>query len=241
MAKEIEFLSQHRRHSKRRSSSGDAEECLSNHREEACLPFPQSRNATKRKSSSFNTDVREISLSSLKMSVGRRPSILATLCHSLRKNSNGSNTVPTTASSQVRSLDSDDSDKVSHFSWANADEINAQTGLFNKKKIAKLLEDSAKNGCPDFYEPVRNCSSQPKPTSPRPQRRTSFTLGESLTIRERRPSLKDFFSKVVGRRIVLTWRESCGIMMMMPLMPAVEVTTTRGQYVTLFEPQVGKR
>jgi len=81
----------------------------------------------------------------------------------------------------VRSLDSDDSDKVSHFSWANADEINAQTGLFNKKKIAKL-----------------NCSSQPKPTSPRPQRRTSFTLGESLTIGERRPSLKDFFSKGSG-------------------------------------------
>jgi hypothetical protein len=207
MAKEIEFLSQHRRHSKRRSSSGDAEECLSNHREEACLPFPQARNATKRKSSSFNSDIREFSPSSLqKISVGRRPSILATLCHSLRKNSNGSNTVPTTASSQVRSLDSDDSDKVSHFSWANADEINAQTGLFNKKKIAKLLEDSAKNDSPDFYEPVRasrrsssmNCSSQPKPTSPRPQRRTSFTLGESLTIGERRPSLKDFFSKGSG-------------------------------------------
>jgi hypothetical protein len=98
----------------------------------------------------------------------------------------------------VSSLDSDGSDKSCHYSWANADEINAQTGMFNKKSVAKLLEDAAKNGRPD-YEPVgaarrsssMNCASEPlDPTSrPKVQRRTSFTLGE------RPASLRDLFSK----------------------------------------------
>ncbi|KAL7444691.1 hypothetical protein ACHAXM_010899 [Skeletonema potamos] len=198
MTKEVEFLAQDRKQHKRHSTSSDAEEYLSKNREENYLPFPESRNAAKRRSSSLKTPER--SPYSRKVAVGRRPSLLTSLCHSFRKNSNNSsNTVPTTASSQVSSLDSDGSDKSCHYSWANADEINAQTGI-NKKSVAKLLEDAAKNGRPD-YEPVgaarrsssMNCASEPlDPTSPRRpkvQRRTSFTLGE------RPASLRDLFSK----------------------------------------------
>ena len=156
------------------------------------MPFPRSRNF-EQLSCSVN-DVPERRPSLLTGIVGRRPSLLASLCGSFRKNSGDG--VPTMISSQVSSLDSDDSEF--HYSWANAEEINAETGLFNKKASAKLLlEESAKKGSPEHKDPVlrRNsmiCPSQPaEPTSPRenPQRRKSFTLGE------RPASLKDLFSK----------------------------------------------
>ena len=184
MAREVQ-LSQDRKHHdqamrRRSSTSGDTQN-VSNCRVEEYLPFPQSHNATRRLSASF-------------VAVGRRPSLLESMCQSFRKNSNG---IPAMSLSQVSSMGSDDSDTICHDSWANVDEINAQTEIFNKKSISKLLEGAAKKGCPES-ELVRSsrrnstmCSQQPEPTSPRRKvrRRKSFTLGE------RPPSLKDLFSK----------------------------------------------
>ncbi|KAK1738631.1 hypothetical protein QTG54_010661 [Skeletonema marinoi] len=184
MAREVQ-LSQDRKHHdqamrRRSSTSGDTHN-VSNCREEEYLPFPQSHNATRRLSASF-------------VAVGRRPSLLESMCQSFRKNSND---IPAMSSSQVSSMGSDDSDTICHDSWANVDEINAQTEIFNKKSISKLFEGAAKKGCPES-ELVRSsrrnstmCSQQPVPTSPRRkvQRRKSFALGE------RPPSLKDLFSK----------------------------------------------
>mmetsp|Transcript_8226 Transcript_8226/g.12876 ORF Transcript_8226/g.12876 Transcript_8226/m.12876 type:complete len:326 (+) Transcript_8226:132-1109(+) len=92
------------------------------------LPFPLSSHSTRNRQ------------------VGRsRPSLLDSMRRSFGKDSTANNAVPAMCSSHASSVGSDDLD--SHYSWANADEINAQTGLFNKKSISKLLKDSAKTSC----------------------------------------------------------------------------------------------
>ena len=96
-------------------------------------------------------------------------------------------------------------DLDSHYSWANADEINAQTGIFNQKSFSKKLrEDDVKRDCEKPVRPSRRnstmpsslrrstiTSQQPETTYPRVKepRRKSFTLGEKSS------SLKRLLSK----------------------------------------------
>lgn len=167
--------------------SEDSEE-MSNCSEEEkdFLPFPEkSRRTQSRQVSSFGP-------------VGRRPSLIDSFCQPFRRSSAGNSTM---TSSPESSVDSDD--LGSHYSWANADEINEQTGIFNKKSISKLEEDAAKRGCLECEpvlslslslndKPISSQQHAQTPPSQKPKlqrkRRQSFTLGE------RRPSLKDLLS-----------------------------------------------
>ena len=196
MTKEVQLCKDRKHHVRalRRRSSTSAASQVSFELEDDYLPFPQSRNL------------------SSQQAAGRRPSLLESLRQSFRRNSIGNDSVPgVVSSSQVSSLADDMiSDELdSHFSWANADEINAQTGIFNQKSISKLLENAAKKDCPECVQPVRPSrrnstmtsslrhltmtSQQPEPTPPRRkvQRRKSFTLGDKP------PSLKLLFSKSI--------------------------------------------
>ena len=95
---------------------------MSNYSEgEDFLPFPE-----------FSDRTRSRLVSSFRAS-GRRASLLDSF-RSFRRSANSSRG------------SEDLTDLASHYSWANADEINAQTGIFNKKSISKLLEDAAKRG-----------------------------------------------------------------------------------------------
>lgn len=194
MAKEVELCQDRKHHEQamRRRSSTSTASHMSIEPEEDYLPFPQSRN-----------------LSSRKAAV-RRSSLLESLRQSFRRNSNDKDSIPgVMPSSQVSSLADDmiPDELDSHLSWANADEINAQTGIFNQKSISKLLESATKKDsseCEQAVHPSRRnstmtsslrhstmTSQQPEPTPPRRkvQRRKSFTLGEKA------PSLKHLFSK----------------------------------------------
>lgn len=145
------------------------------------MPFPQSHEVTRRRTST--TPVVKVSGDEKRLhrrlsnSLGleeRRPSLLASLrdsFKSLRRGSNHSDDVPSEISTAMSSRQS----LESHYSWANADEINAQTGIFNQKSRAKLREKMARRNS------TSDCSSQPGP-SPRqlPRRRRSFTFGQKI-------------------------------------------------------------
>ena len=185
MAKEVQLCQDRKHHDRamrQRTSTREADDAR-NEPEEDYLPFPESRKTA-----------------------GRRPSLLESLRQSFRRTTNGSDrSIPTAISSN--SLDSEGmstDDLDSHYSWANADEINAQTGIFNQKSITKLLEDDAKRDCEKPVHPSRRnstmtsslrrstmTSQQPEPTYPRVKepRRKSFTLGEKSS------SLKRLLSK----------------------------------------------
>ncbi len=147
------------------------------------MPFPQSNDVIRRRTST--TPVFKLSgddkrlqrrLSNSLGLIERRPSLLASLRDSFRgalqrRGSNNSDDVPSEISTNVSSRQSSES----HYSWANADEINAQTGIFNQKSSAKLREKMTRRNSTSV------CSSQPEP-SPRqlPRRRRSFTFGQKI-------------------------------------------------------------
>ena len=146
------------------------------------MPFPQSHDAIRRRTStnpvfrlSYDEKSPQRRLSKSSGLIERRPSLLASLRDSfrgaLRRGSNNSDDVPSEISTNVSSGLSSES----HYSWANADEINAQTGIFNQKSSAKLREKMTRRNSTSV------CSSQPEP-SPRqlPRRRRSFTFGQKI-------------------------------------------------------------
>ena len=166
-----------------RRKSASAIDAKSQFREEDYVPFPQSHDVIRRRTST--TPVFKVSCDEKRLqrrlsdSFGleeRRPSLLASLRDSFRgalqrRGSNNSDDVPSEISTAISSGQS----SKSHYSWANADEINAQTGIFNQKSSAKLREKMARRNS------TSDCSSQPGP-SPRqiPRRRRSFTFGQKI-------------------------------------------------------------
>jgi hypothetical protein len=156
-------------------------------REEDYVPFPQSHDIIRRRTSTTpvfkvcgdgKRPQRRLS-NSLGEMEERRPSLLASLRDTFRgalrrgsNNSDNSDDVPSEISTAVSSGPSSES----HYSWANADEINAQTGIFNQKSSAKLREKMTRRNSTSV------CSSQPDEPSPRqlPRRRRSFTFGQKI-------------------------------------------------------------
>ena len=164
-----------------RRNSDSAIDAKSQFREEDYVPFPQSHDVIRRRRST--TPVFKVSGDEKRLqrrpsnSLGleeRRPSLLASLRDSfkaLRRSSNHSDDVPSEISTAVSSGPSSES----HYSWANADEINAQTGIFNQKSSAKLREKMARRNS------TSDCSSQPGPSQRQlPRRRRSFTFGQKI-------------------------------------------------------------
>lgn len=177
-------LNQDRKHhdydqSMRTSSTSGSEdsEDMSNYSEgEDFLPFPEFSHGKRR--------IRHIS--SFRAS-GRRSSLLDSFrFHPFRRSTNSSG---------------GSDDLASHDSWANADEINAQTGIFNKKSISKLLEDAAKRGSFESEEPVLTVSlhdtpirSQEPVQTPRRKLKSRRERRKSFTLGDRPASLKDLLS-----------------------------------------------
>ena len=165
-----------------RRNSAPAVDAKSQFREEDYVPFPQSHDVIRRRTSttpvfrlSFDEKSRQRRLANSLRLEERRPSLLASLRDSfkaLRRGSNNSDDVSSEISTAVSSGPSSES----HYSWANADEINAQTGIFNQKSSAKLREKMTRRNSTSV------CSSPPDEPSPRqlPRRRRSFTFGQKI-------------------------------------------------------------
>ena len=134
------------------------------------MPFPQSHDVIRRRRTI--TICNDISpqriLSNSSGLEEKKTSLLASLFRAtLRRGSNNSDDVPSEISTNVSSGLSSES----HYSWAHADEINAQTGIFNQKSSEKLREKMTSS--------TSVCSSQHEP-SPRRirRRRRSFAFGQ---------------------------------------------------------------
>ncbi len=189
MARQMQLFQDRKNHQALRgcSSSSEDSEHTSNYSGEDFLPFPKSSHSTRNR----------------KVGRSSRPSLLDSLRRSFGKNSTANNAVPAMCSSHASSVGSDDLD--SHYSWANADEINAHTGLFNKKSISKLLKDSAKTSChesePAIFSSQQHDSTicsrlQPEQTSPRPKPKMRMERRKTFALGERQASLKDRLSKM---------------------------------------------
>jgi hypothetical protein len=109
----------------------------------------------------------------------------------------------------VSSVNYDDDLGTCHYSWSNADEINAQTEIFNMKSCARLIEDAKKgydgneqhlqfrrNSVTTCSRPSNEPSSEPELAPPKRkyERRRTFSFGDEGSVCST-VSFKELFSK----------------------------------------------